>query len=194
MSQDANTAPALAGLLDLTAAAVRRHLESLLADGLIAPRVARRRATPGRGRPAVVFEITDAGRALFRQGYGELAAQAISQLVAVAGPDGLAALATAHFAPVREGFASSPRPRAVDALVEAFDRNGYAAEVSRLTTGEQLCLHHCPVVDVAREFPAICEAETQLIAALLDSHVQRLATIAHGDGVCTTSIPAGGRK
>ena len=37
--------------------------------------------------------------------------------------------------------------------------------------------------------PELCAAETRVFARLLDSHVQRLATIAHGDGVCTTHIP-----
>ena len=43
---------------------------------------------------------------------------------------------------------------------------------------------------VAHEFPQLCEAETAAIARVLGRHVQRLATIAHGDGVCTTCIPA----
>lgn len=42
---------------------------------------------------------------------------------------------------------------------------------------------------VAHEFPQLCEAETEAISAVLGTHVQRLATIAHGDGVCTTCIP-----
>jgi predicted ArsR family transcriptional regulator len=42
---------------------------------------------------------------------------------------------------------------------------------------------------VASEFPQLCEAETELFSKLLGTHVQRLATIAHGDGVCTTFIP-----
>jgi predicted ArsR family transcriptional regulator len=42
---------------------------------------------------------------------------------------------------------------------------------------------------VAHEFPQLCEAETEAISRVLDTHVQRLATIAHGDGVCTTCIP-----
>jgi predicted ArsR family transcriptional regulator len=42
---------------------------------------------------------------------------------------------------------------------------------------------------VAHEFPQLCEAETEMISRVLGRHVQRLATIAHGDGVCTTSIP-----
>ena len=43
---------------------------------------------------------------------------------------------------------------------------------------------------MAAEFPQLCEAETQVISRLVGTHVQRLATIAHGDGVCTTHIPA----
>jgi hypothetical protein len=42
---------------------------------------------------------------------------------------------------------------------------------------------------VAAEFPQLCEAETAVIGRLVGTHVQRLATIAHGDGVCTTHIP-----
>ncbi|MFE0644720.1 transcriptional regulator, partial [Streptomyces sp. NPDC058877] len=37
--------------------------------------------------------------------------------------------------------------------------------------------------------PQLCEAETEFFSRLLGTHVQRLATIAHGDGVCTTFIP-----
>ena len=56
--------------------------------------------------------------------------------------------------------------------------------------GEQLCQQHCPVSHVAHEFPQLCEAETAAISRVLGRHVQRLATIAHGDGVCTTCIPS----
>jgi predicted ArsR family transcriptional regulator len=42
---------------------------------------------------------------------------------------------------------------------------------------------------VAAEFPELCEAETKVFAELLGTHVQRLATIAHGDHLCTTNVP-----
>jgi len=74
-------------------------------------------------------------------------------------------------------------------LVSALSQSGYSAEATSLGVGEQLCQHHCPVADVARIYPELCEVETGIIASLLGSHVQRLATIAHGDGVCTTHIP-----
>ena len=61
--------------------------------------------------------------------------------------------------------------------------------VNGQSAGEQLCQQHCPVSHVAHEFPQLCEAETAAISRVLGRHVQRLATIAHGDGVCTTCIP-----
>jgi predicted ArsR family transcriptional regulator len=67
--------------------------------------------------------------------------------------------------------------------------DGYAATARSAPVGEQLCQHHCPVAHVAEQFPQLCEAETELFSQLLGTHVQRLATIAHGDGVCTTFIP-----
>ncbi len=80
-------------------------------------------------------------------------------------------------------------------LAKVFTDEGYAASASDLllangqSVGEQLCQQHCPVAHVAHEFPQLCEAETEAISRVLGRHVQRLATIAHGDGVCTTCIP-----
>jgi len=49
----------------------------------------------------------------------------------------------------------------------------------------RICQHHCPVAHVAAEFPKLCEAETEAFGRLLGTPVRRLATIAHGDGICT---------
>ena len=40
------------------------------------------------------------------------------------------------------------------------------------------------------EYQQLCEAETEAFARLLGTPVQRLATIAHGDGICTTHVTA----
>jgi len=75
-------------------------------------------------------------------------------------------------------------------LAEFLTKEGYATSVQPKGLGQELCQHHCPIAHVAAEFPQLCEAETELFSRLLGTHVQRLATIAHGDGVCTTFIPA----
>jgi hypothetical protein len=46
------------------------------------------------------------------------------------------------------------------------------------------------VAHVAAEYPQLCEAETEAFGRLLGTPVQRLATIANGDGVCTTHVTA----
>ena len=87
----------------------------------------------------------------------------------------------------RPATTRSPGPRRSPARCPS---EGYAASASAIASGGQLCQHHCPVAHVAEEFPQLCEAETQVISRLVGTHVQRLATIANGDGVCTTHIPA----
>ena len=85
--------------------------------------------------------------------------------------------------------AKHPELTPAEALAQVLTDGGYAAGVRALPIGDQLCQQHCPVAHVASEFPQLCEAETAAIGKVLGRHVQRLATIAHGDGVCTTCIP-----
>jgi len=183
----------------LTPAAVRRHLDNLLADQMIEARDARRPASRGRGRPAKVFAITDSGRSTFEHAYDDLAASALRFLAERAGPAAVAEFARRQVAELERKYqpvmeAAAPG-RKVTALAEALSADGYAASVADPAgtvpvTGEQLCQHHCPVAHVAAEFPQLCEAETEAFARLLGTPVQRLATIAHGDGICTTHVTA----
>jgi predicted ArsR family transcriptional regulator len=85
--------------------------------------------------------------------------------------------------------ALAKRSNKSEALATFLTEQGYAASIESRPLGEQLCQHHCPIAHVAAEFPALCEAETEAFSRILGTHVQRLATIAHGDGVCTTYIP-----
>ena len=188
-----STAAILAEQLELTPAAIRRHLDHMLEDGTIEAREPRVYGTRGRGRPAKVFALTDQGRDSFDQQYDDLAVQALRFLAETGGDDAVMAFARRRVADL-EGthaaiLAEHPSLSPSEAMAEAMTRAGYAASVRTSPIGEQLCQQHCPVSHVAHEFPQLCEAETELIAKVLGSHVQRLATIAHGDGVCTTCIP-----
>lgn len=189
-----STAADLAVELGLTPAAVRRHLDQLLADGVIEARDQRITGQRGRGRPAKVFVITDAGRDHFDHAYDELAAGALRFLAATAGPEAVKAFAQHRLQDLEDRYRplldlADPVHRA-QVLAEALSNDGFAASVSTTSGGAQICQHHCPVAHVAEEFPQMCEAETEMFSRLLGTHVQRLATIAHGDGVCTTHLPA----
>ncbi len=188
-----STAAALAERLTLTSAAVRRHLDHLVAAGDLEAREPRVDPARGRGRPAKVFVLTDSGRDTFLQSYDDLAASALRFLGESGGPGAVAEFARRRTAELEDRFravvsAADPDDR-VEVLSRALTGDGYAASVHTTPNGDQICQHHCPVAHVAAEFPQLCEAETEVFARLLGRHVQRLATIAHGDGVCTTNVP-----
>jgi predicted ArsR family transcriptional regulator len=205
-----STAGTLGGRLGLTPAAIRRHLDNLLAEGLIETRTARTYGNRGRGRPAKVFVITDAGRSAFEHAYDGLATSALRFLAETAGPEAITEFARRQLADLERRYAPAVAEgdlaARVQALAEALSADGYAAssgpapaigasigqqgagQQGEGAAGEQLCQHHCPVAHVAAEFPQLCEAETEAFGRLLGTPVQRLATIAHGDGICTTHV------
>jgi predicted ArsR family transcriptional regulator len=193
------TAAGLSARLGLTPAAVRRHLDNLLADGMIETRIARTYGNRGRGRPAKLFAITDAGRSAFEHAYDDLASSALRFIADTAGPAAVAEFARRQISELERRYrpaveAAEPHER-VQALAQALSADGYAAGASGAPAaggGEQLCQHHCPVAHVAEQYPELCEAETEAFSRLLGTPVQRLATIAHGDGICTTHVTAPG--
>jgi len=188
-----STAAELANHLGLTPAAVRRHLDHLVSEGLIEPRDQRIRGARRRGRPAKVFAVTDRGRDEFDQAYDDLAVQALRFLAAHSGEDAVGAFARRRLDDLEGRYGSlldeAPEQDRSQVLATALTADGFAASVRQAPSGDQMCQHHCPVAHVAAEFPQLCEAETELFSRLLGQPVQRLATIAHGDGVCTTHVP-----
>ena len=193
-----STAAELADELDLTPAAVRRHLDHLAEDGTLEARERRVYGQRGRGRPAKVFALTEAGRDAFDQAYDDLATEALRFLAETAGEEAVVAFARKRMSFIERDYhritAEQPGLTPAEALARVFTAEGYVAGVRDLPIGQQLCQQHCPVAHVATEFPQLCEAETEAIAKVLGTHVQRLATIAHGDGVCTTCIPVSKEK
>ncbi|WP_371946801.1 helix-turn-helix transcriptional regulator [Actinomadura monticuli] len=190
------TASTLGERVGLTPAAIRRHLDALLAEGMIEVRKARVPQTRrGRGRPAKWFAITDAGRSAFVHAYDDLATSALRFLAETAGDHAVAEFARRQIADLEQRYRpvvqDAPPQQRVRSLAEALSGDGYAAAAAKAPQpggGEQLCQHHCPVAHVAAEFPQLCEAETEAFSRLLGTPVQRLATIAHGDGICTTHV------
>jgi len=198
------TAAALASRLGLTPAAVRRHLDLLAEKGAIEehePSAARASAR-GRGRPARAYVLSAAGHAGLDSDYDDVATSALRFLAARAGEDAVGEFAHERIAMFEQRYAEQIAESGDDvvsraeALATALTADGFAAStrpvhVGSLLAGVQLCQGHCPVQHVAAEFPQFCDAETDAFSRLLGVHVQRLATLAHGEHVCTTFIPLG---
>jgi len=189
------SAGALSASFGLTPAAVRRHLDALIAAGRVCevPERKVRGQLRGRGRPAKLFALTDDGHSLFPHAYDDIAVEALSYLRDAGGDAAVSAFARQrlHGLEVRYAavLAEVPADRRPAELAAALTADGYAASAQQAGPGVQVCQHHCPIAHVAADFPQLCEAETEMFVRLLGTHVQRLATIAHGDGICTTHIP-----
>ena len=199
LHQGAMTPIELAAQLELTSAAIRKHLDTLTEAGLVecserAPYgPGALSASRGRGRPARVFSLTAKGRATFGTRQESLALSAVKYLDQQ-GSDAVREFARTLANSFIERNASIMQlptiQERVEALVGSLDQDGYAAEISQgLGESTQICQHHCPIGDVAAEYPQLCEEETKMISKLTGVHVTRLATIAKGAPICTTLVP-----
>ena len=186
------TVSELAARLGMTAAGIRRPLAALADIDFV---LATERApfgpapAPRRGRPSLVYSLSSAGRAALTDDTASLAIEVLRYLDRTGGPEAVASFARER----ADRLVSSlgiDSPASAEALAGILTEAGYAATIEDDNGPTvQLCQHHCPVVDAATEFPAICEAETAALSEALGTHVLRLATLAHGDGVCTAVIP-----
>lgn len=153
--------------------------------------------TRGRGRPARTFALTARGRAQFPTDYDALAVDALAFVEVVGGQDAVTAFAESRgdaleaqlCALLGDDWRNASDHDQIGAFAVALGELGFATSVDPAPGGVQVCQHHCPVAHVASRYPQLCEAETEVFARLLGRHVQRLATIANGDGVCTTVVP-----
>jgi len=196
------TAAALASRLGLTPAAVRRHLDLLAEQGAIEERAPADAGGSGRGRgrPARAYILSEAGHAGLDSDYDDVATSALRFLAEHAGADAVGEFARERSAELEARYAAQLATAGEDvtaraqALATALSADGFAASTRPFAAGTplagvQLRQGHCPVQHVAAQFPAFCDAETDAFSRLLGVHVQRLATLAHGEHVCTTFIP-----
>lgn len=195
------SAAQLGTLLGLTPAAVRRHLDTLSKDGVIEVKLTSN-SRSGAGRPARRYVLSRRGQSELGDDYLEIARTALAQLSELGGEAAVREFAANRFAqmerryqPIVETAGSDVAARA-KALAGALTVDGFAASSAGVSSSsalsaEQLCQGHCPVQELAAEFPQFCEAETQVFSRLLGVDVRRLSTLARGGHVCTTHIPTG---
>lgn len=191
------TSAELARLLVLTPAAVRRHLSGLELAHQITEYDGASSRPARRGRPSRRYVATQAGQALFGDSYADVARQALDFVAERCGSEGVDTFAQRRSKELEERYRSVVDEAGDDlearatALATALTKDGYAASVRRGPRGLtlQLCQGHCPIQDVATAYTQMCEAETEAFHHLLGVHVQRLATLASGEHVCTLTIP-----
>lgn len=199
------SAAELGDLLGFTPAAVRRHLDHLERNGVIeVKRVAK--AGSGAGRPARRYVLSSQGQSKLGDDYLNIASSALRKLEEIAGADAVREYAEERFAELERRYAPEVEAAGEDitsramALSQALSRDGYVASAHSIEakaplpaefSSVQLCQGHCPIQQLAAEFPVFCDTETKVFSRLVGVDVRRLSTLAQGGHVCTTHIPTG---
>ena len=156
------TASAIAKVLGLTTAAVRRHITLLLDSKEIAEHEPSAPSKRGRGRPARHYVATERAHVHLADGYSDLATKALGYLGQVGGEEAVESFAAARSREIERRYRAH-RARCGDgsevraqALADALTQDGYAATVRDIgggTLAVQLCQGHCPIQTLPGTFP-----------------------------------------
>lgn len=188
--------------LELTAAAVRRHLDALEEESLVAVKLVS--AARGAGRPSRRYVVTQHAQRRLGDDHLSVAVDAIDRLAELGGEGEVRRLARGAFRDVERRFDAAvagvdlPLEERTAVLARVLDAAGFAGTLRHLGEGlaptlraDQVCQGHCPLQGLPARYPEFCEEEAALFARLLGVDVRRLSTLATGGHVCTTHVPLG---
>jgi len=180
------TTPRLAEALELNPETVRDHLRALTGLGLV-ERAGSLRS--GRGRPEIVYRLTEDAERLFPRREGEILRELATYLEATGRGPILQDFFSAYVGARRdeamarvEGLEGRER---MDEAARILTELGFMAHVEETPDGDRLRLCHCPLrelVDVSR---APCRAEVGFVKDLLGERLTRVSYIPQGDASCS---------
>lgn len=183
------TADELAPALEISASAVRQHLNALRSAGYIAAN--QQRGQPGR--PADLFHTTEATEAMFVHDPNNLSVELLS-LVEEENPE----LVTRVFARRRarrvaetiNKLAGKNLHEKVAALTAELDAEGYLADFDQIDPAHyRINLHSCPMWTVATRYGQACATELDYLRELLpEAAIERVTHKTAGAHVCAYEV------
>ncbi|GEL07798.1 helix-turn-helix transcriptional regulator [Salisediminibacterium halotolerans] len=164
------TVSAIAAELNITEMAVRRHLNTLERDHVVVTTLQRQ----AMGRPTNVYELSNEGQELFPRSYGELSIELLKIIQETDGMTKIEELFERRKDRLKRTYEKRMFMKGFDERVKELaaiqSELGYMAEVCEDETGGYLLKEfNCPIAEVAREFPVICEAQKSLFKDLLET-------------------------
>ena len=180
------SAETIASDLGVTPNAVRQHLTNLEREGLVVSHPERR----ARGRPSLLFNLTERADSVFPKRYGQLATMVLNELREMAGEEAVDEVfrRIAH----RNADAIEPQLNGRDfdgrleQVVDWIARAGTLADHEPIADGNvRVTIHNCPFRATAMKFPQVCTITPHLLNRLLDAPVSQEASIHRGDAHCS---------
>ena len=179
------SAETIATDLGVTPNAVRQHLTNLERDGFVVSQPER----SGRGRPALLFALTERADSVFPKRYGQLASMVLQEVQEMGGPEALdevfARVAARHASALERDLQDLDFDEKMRRLVAWIGRAGTLAEQSETSEGVKVTIHNCPFRNTALKFPQVCTITPQLISRLTGAAISQAESIHRHDPYCS---------
>jgi predicted ArsR family transcriptional regulator len=172
--------------LGVSDTAIRQHLNTLLADGLIQRTLAR---SGGRGRPSTLYTLADKARHLFACESQDLALALYDELLKEFGPDTVRTLLDRVAQRMAADYRYHVRGLDLQERVKTFslllDSRGIMSDVSEHEQGVMLHEYNCPYQELATAHADVCALEEKMLADVLGAEVKLTQTIVGGHHRCS---------
>jgi len=176
-----SSAETIANDLGVTPNAVRQHLTNLEREGLVVSQPER----SGRGRPSLLFGLTERADAVFPKRYGQLATMVLQEVQEMGGPDALdevfARVAARHAGALERDLDGLDFDEKLRRVVAWIGRAGTLVEQAESPEGVKITIHNCPFRNTALKFPQVCTITPQLISRLTDAAISQADSIHRHD-------------
>jgi len=174
--------------LGISTTAVREHLINLDARGYIGTRLIRN----GRGRPRIVYSLTDQARDIFPRSYDTLVSVLLDEIARRQGEDGLATLLDSVSERLAEGYqraGSSDIKSRIHDVQKMMESRGIPVEVQ--DDASRITFYACPYHEVAQDHAGVCAMEKRMIEQVLGHEVHTEGTIREGNRCCSFALTPG---
>ena len=169
--------------LELSKQGALRHVEALLAEGLIDKG---KEVHLGPGRPEHVYRLSEAAAEHFPHAHRELAGELVRFMAADQLDRFFAERAARTEARLAAELAGLGFEEKVRRLAELSAAGGHMTEFVDNGDGSYAIRHcNCPIADVAAETGHPCHREQSMYGRLLNADVERTTWMANSDPACT---------
>lgn len=170
------TAAELSRALKMTPANVRHHLRVLIEEGAV--EVAERGPSRGRGRPTLLFALTQQSQSHYLDGLahvllkmhldersGEERSLALQQIAR------FLAASEEHQTAAQQAHLPGSLTHRLYQAVQRLNQMGYQARWEAHSQAPRLLLGHCPYAAILPEHPELCQMDAHLLERLLGASV-----------------------
>lgn len=179
------SAEAIATDLGVTPNAVRQHLTNLERDGFVISHPER----GARGRPQLLFSLTERADSVFPKRYGQLASMVLQEVRDMGGEEALDAIfervAARHAGAIEPDLRGLGFEQKLNRVVAWIGRAGTLAEKTETDEGVKVTIHNCPFRNTALKFPQVCTITPHLLSSLLGTAVSQSDSIHRRDPYCS---------